>query len=179
MPPSRNHRTPRHSNPSRIRFAAVVLCVLGCATSRVSRQDLDAAELALPDLDGKLRRLSEFRGRVVLLDFWATWCEPCRAYLSVYNSLQLEHGRDRLVVLAASVDGEDAPVEDFIRRHAPDVVALRDSDGAAAARFGLTVLPTAYLFDRDGRLVRAYRSAREDDLDALRTEIARLLQQVH
>lgn len=152
----------------------VLLAVVGCATPHAARSD---PELALTDLGGKTRRLSEFRGRVVLLDFWATWCEPCKVSLPVYNAWQLEQGDEGLTVLAASVDDETARarVEEFIRRHAPDVLALRDPDGVAASLLGLSVMPTAYLFDRDGHLVAAHQGVRSDDLEALRVEIARLL----
>ncbi|TNF35504.1 MAG: redoxin domain-containing protein [Deltaproteobacteria bacterium] len=152
---------------SKLVLVAVAALWVGCAsapdtTAPPSSTDLGAVQLT--DLVGGRHTLSEYQGKVVLLDFWATWCAPCVASLPLYDRWQQELGPQGFVVVAASVDEEDAPVADFAVKYAPNITVMRDAEGAAAGQLGLPKMPTAFLIGRDGRLIE--RHAGFDDAGA-------------
>lgn len=132
--------------------------------------------VVLKDLDGKVRSLSEFRGKVVLLDFWATWCRPCGESLAVYDRWQRELGERGLIVVAVSVDEADIDVAGFAKRHCPTAVALRDPGGKLASELGLPTMPTAFLIDRDGRIRYRHVGFDRQKMSALRADLVRVLE---
>jgi len=156
------------------RMVALAVLSAGCASAPGGASGADATDLGaltLVDLVGGMHSLDEYRGKVVLLDFWATWCGPCLESLPLYNGWQRDLGDRGLVVVAVSVDEEDAPVETFAGRYAPDVTVMRDRDGAVAARLGLPKMPTAYLIGRDGRLIARHAGFDDSGAAGLRDSI--------
>lgn len=124
--------------------------------SRRVEQPKLAPELALPDLSGKTRRLSELRGKVVLLDFWATWCEPCLEELPELIRLHANLKDRGFTMLGVSVDAEGREtVEPFARDNAIPYPLLL-SHGAVPRGFPVPGFPTAFLIDREGWIVRRY-----------------------
>ncbi len=126
------------------------------------------ADLAAPDLDGRTWTAADFQGRVVLLDFWATWCAPCLADFPHLERARASYGDQDLVILAVSLDrsGRDA-LKSFRRRQAITWPVLFDGLGAAGAvarRFQVEYPPRSLLFDRHGRLVAV--DGRGSTLDA-------------
>ena len=114
-----------------------------------------APSFALPQLGGGTLRLSDYRGRVVLLNFWATWCPPCRAEIPDLNRLQDELGPKGLEVIGVSLDEEgfDA-VRPFAEAYEVTYPLVVD-DGAVAAQYGsIQGLPTTLVIDRNRRIVR-------------------------
>jgi cytochrome c biogenesis protein CcmG/thiol:disulfide interchange protein DsbE len=116
-----------------------------------------APEVALADLEGDTLRLSDHRGKVVLLGFWATWCGPCRREVPRLKTLQAEYASRGLVVLGLSVDREGADVvRAFVREHGvtwPNAVA----DEAVIASFGsVDAIPTTYVIDREGNIAHRF-----------------------
>lgn len=126
------------------------------------------ADLAAPDLDGRTWTAADFQGRVVLLDFWATWCAPCLADFPHLERARASYDDQDLVILAVSLDrsGRD-DLRSFRRRQAITWPVLFDGLGAAgtvASRFQVEYPPRSLLFDRRGRLVAL--DARGSTLDA-------------
>jgi thiol-disulfide isomerase/thioredoxin len=107
--------------------------------------------LDLPLQGGGSRRLADLRGEVVLLNFWASWCEPCRAEMPSLELLAQRHEKDRLQVLAVNHREADAAVRRFVEQTALTLPVLRDADGAAARAFGVGVFPSTVVIGRDGR----------------------------
>jgi len=158
-----------------LRVAAVLACAIaGCAGARVPAEEAIAG-LSLRSLDGGRTQLTEQRGRVVLLDFWATWCQPCRVALPFYRALDAELRSRGLSVLAVSVDKGDAEVRDFLRAEPLPFPVLRDPDGAAAEGLGVSLMPTSFLLDRAGRARFRREGFRAEDGPALRAQILQLL----
>ncbi|MCA9516860.1 MAG: TlpA family protein disulfide reductase [Myxococcales bacterium] len=160
--------------------AAVVVAglVTACASAPTAGELPDqsaVAEVSLVDVDGNPHSLAEFRGKVVLLDFWATWCAPCLESLPLYDTWQQDLGDQGLVVVAVSVDEEDAPVASFAAKYAPHVTVLRDAKGDAASRFGLPKMPTAFVLDRSGRIVEAHPGFSEEEAQTLRKSLVQRL----
>ena len=130
-----------------------------------------APALNLVDMDGKPWTLASLHGKVVLLNFWASWCEPCRAEMPALDALVLRHQAAGLVVLA--VNHQEAPelIKRFWDQRPFALPVLLDRDGAATAAWGVRAFPTTVLIDRHG----APRSQVIGDLDWLGAEAGALL----
>ncbi|HEX7914216.1 TlpA disulfide reductase family protein [Rudaea sp.] len=124
----------------------------GMAVLKVGDQ---RADLELSDVEGKPRRLSEFDGKLVLLNFWATWCGPCREEMPLLDATHEKFADKGLLVVGIAIDDSDA-VRDFLKDYPiryPILLAGEDED--ASLRYGDTrgVLPYSVLIGRDGRLI--------------------------
>ncbi len=102
------------------------------------------------DLEGMPVRLADYRGRPVWINFWATWCPPCRAEMPDIAAVYQEARERGLVLLAVSVAEDRETVRTYLRRTGLDVPALVDETGSVAARYGLMGFPTHYFIDSDG-----------------------------
>jgi len=115
-----------------------------------------ADDLALPDLDGKVQRLAQWRGRRVLLNFWATWCAPCRKEMPALAAAQSRHPDARIVGIALD---QPQTVRDYLKHTPVDYPILIgiDADPEPTLRFGDTVgaLPYSVLIGPDGRIERS------------------------
>lgn len=107
--------------------------------------------LVLGAIDGTVWDLSAQRGRVVALNFWASWCEPCQAELPSLELMATRHERDGLVVVAVNFKESQAAIRRFVDGMTFSLPVLRDVDGRAARAFGAGVFPTTVLVGRDGR----------------------------
>jgi thiol-disulfide isomerase/thioredoxin len=115
-------------------------------------------------------------GKVVLVDFWASWCAPCKASFPAYNRILHDYQAGGLVVVGIGVDEDPAAYESFVKRNNPAFVVARDADHFLVGRVRIPTMPTSYLIDRSGRvrfLHAGYRGAETDA--ALRREIETLL----
>jgi peroxiredoxin len=141
-----------------LRFAgevALVLLVVGAVQGWRGRDlvadGTAAPDLALRDLQGNLHRLSDYRGRPVMLHFWATWCGVCRQEFGALNALDGDSGD--AVLLAVAEDGDDAAaLRRFVDERGLTYPVLRGSD-EVARQWGITVFPTTFYLDRQGRIV--------------------------
>jgi peroxiredoxin len=106
--------------------------------------------LELVDSKGATHRLSDYRGRVVLLNFWATWCEPCRAELPSIERLRTALAGRPLVVLAVQMGGSARTARDVAEDLSLRFPLLLDRDSKATAAWGVNTLPTSFLIDTDG-----------------------------
>lgn len=109
-----------------------------------------AAEIALPDAAQKTVRLSELRGKVVLVDFWASWCEPCRRSFPVFESLSQRYAARGVTVIGVSVDDEAANCQRFVRELRPTFPVVHDASHQIAERWAPQSMPTTYVIDRNG-----------------------------
>src|SRR5262249_24425186 len=109
-----------------------------------------AAKLDLPSVDGGRLGIGEMRGQVVLLNFWASWCEPCLAELGALNKIARQSGRDVRVVGINYMEGPDA-IRRVVEGESLVFPILRDSDGAAFKVWANGVLPASILIDRRGQ----------------------------
>jgi thiol-disulfide isomerase/thioredoxin len=132
-----------------------------------------APELSFSLLGGGEAHLDDHRGKVVLLDFWATWCPPCVKSLPVVHRVAQEFGEEDLVTFAVNRDdgrNREALVEAFLARHGIEGLDVALDDGTAAGTLGVRALPTLVLIDREGLVPSVHVGAMgEDDLRALLT----------
>ena len=113
--------------------------------------------------------LSRYRGQVVVVDFWASWCKPCRESIPWLNEMRSRYAADGLVVIGVNVDAEHADAEKFLRDVPIRFDVVFDPSGALAQRFNVAGMPTTLFFDRTGKLVQSrigFRVARKDDEEA-------------
>ena len=129
----------------------------------------EAPDFAAPNLQGDTLRLAAFRGRVVLVDFWASWCPPCRAELA--HLARLEQETPELVVLAVNVDHERERVDGFSRRNKLPRHVLLDPAGRIASRYAPPGMPWTVLVDRAGRIAWTHGGWGTRDLSALESQI--------
>jgi cytochrome c biogenesis protein CcmG/thiol:disulfide interchange protein DsbE len=105
-------------------------------------------------LDGKPATLADLRGKVVVLNFWATWCPPCVEEAPSLNQLQMAIGPRGGTVLGVSVDEEQGAYDKFLQEHQIRFPTYRDPSKQIALSYGTTMYPETYIIDRDGRLAR-------------------------
>jgi thiol-disulfide isomerase/thioredoxin len=108
--------------------------------------------LTLPLLDGTPWSLAAARGRVVALNFWATWCEPCRDEMPSLQRLAERHAGDGLTVVAVNFKESEAAIRRFLERVPLALPVARDADGLTARAWGVNIFPTTVLVGRNGRV---------------------------
>jgi thiol-disulfide isomerase/thioredoxin len=149
---------------------ALSLALAAAATARASEWKAFSTEggqapapLSLPDLSGREVDLASFKGEVVLVNFWATWCEPCRQEMPSLQRLQQKLGGKGLRVLAVNV-GEGAPrIRQFLERTPVSLSIVRDAESAVTKAWRVRMLPASFLVDRRGML--RYQIVGEADFD--------------
>jgi len=111
-----------------------------------------APDFTLPTLDGQEVRLSSYRGKVVLLDFWATWCDPCREETPHFVQLQKTYGDRGLQIIGISMDDSPEPVRPFYQQFHMNYPVVMGTAKTGELYGGILGLPTAFLIGRDGRI---------------------------
>lgn len=144
---------------------------------------LSSAQDLAPDFEGKeidgdnTIRLSDYRGKIVFIDFWASWCPPCLVSLPAYDKMYKELGNTEFEFIAINVDENTEDGLYFLEDHPVSYPVLADPDGDIGIPYRIRTLPVSYLLDREGRIVQSYRSFKVGDEIALKQEIELLLQQ--
>ncbi|MDH4101140.1 MAG: TlpA family protein disulfide reductase [Nitrospirota bacterium] len=135
-----------------------------------------AADFTLPDMAGKQVALSQYKGKVVLLNFWAMWCRPCRAEMPSMEKLYSAYKDKDFVILAVSMDHkEKGEVVEFIKKNGYTFPVLLDPDGALSENYKVPYIPATFVIDRQGQIVFREYGARKWDSAAARGKIDELL----
>jgi len=123
-----------------------------------------APDFTLPDLDGTPRKLSDYRGKVVLLNFWSTWCTPCRTEMPSMQRAFQRHKGNGFEILAVSLNVEGKPpVVEFVKELKLTFMILLDPKKEVARIYRVYALPTSYVIDKQGKI--AYKLIGEKDWD--------------
>jgi peroxiredoxin len=133
-----------------------------------------AVDFQLGDLDGRQVRLSDLRGQVVLLNFWATWCPPCKAEMPDLQALYRDQGAaHRFVVVGVDVEEDRAVTQAFARQFGLSFPLLVDSAGQVSNdHYGIRALPTSLIIDRDGKV--RYRWTGQQSRSAMQQMLAKV-----
>lgn len=133
-------------------LAAYKLLGAQSATDEARANVQQLSEIRFQNGAGETLTLADFRGRVVLLNLWATWCVPCRKEMPALDKLQAKLGSPDFEVVALSIDSNQQPVREFYRQHEIKSLALYfDSTANITSALGIIGVPTTLLVDRDGR----------------------------
>jgi peroxiredoxin len=114
-----------------------------------------APDFTLPSMDGKNVTLSQYRGKPVIVDFWATWCKPCAQELTTLKAWakkRAESEREQVPVLAISIDEDQEDLQYYLKKHPLPFVVLKDPDGAVAKRYNIEGIPALFVLDGKGKV---------------------------
>ncbi len=133
----------------------------------------EAPGFALEDLSGNTVRLSDFKGKMVILNFWATWCGPCRMEIPSFVDLQDEFGDKGLAIVGISLDNAGVSVvKEFVDEFSVNYPILMH-DGRVAYQYGINPIPTTFIINKDGKVVNMFIGYKPEDV--FRGEIKRWL----
>lgn len=164
-----------HPTTSRRRVVrTLALTVALVSTLTLTVRAAPAPELKFTTANGPLA-LESLRGKVVYLDYWASWCVPCRHSFPWMNEMQARFGDQGLVVLAVNVDADRAEAQKFLAAQLATFTVAFDPNGDTARTMQLKGMPTSFLIDRNGNIVSSHVGFRETDRQPREAEIRALL----
>lgn len=156
----------------------ITLCthlVFGTRSAAALETGQPAPEIALQDFNGKLVKLSQLKGKVVLVDFWASWCAPCRESLPFLDKLSKSY-RDRgLVVLGVNIDSDLGAARKFLKGLPVSFTVLNDPEKLVAKAYAPPTMPSSYLIDRNGKVHLVHAGFKPSDAARLDAEVKNLL----
>ncbi len=135
---------------------------------------IPAPKTRLPDLDGDLHSLSEYRGKPVIVNFWATWCPPCRAEMPSMNRAWARIEKQGIAMVAINVGEDEDTIFSFTGDYPIDFPIWMDREGDKVAAWPVRGLPTTFVLDTEGRIVYRAIGGREWDDDSLLDKVRAL-----
>jgi cytochrome c biogenesis protein CcmG/thiol:disulfide interchange protein DsbE len=165
-PPAHRHRRAR----------VLALCIAACAATTASALDAGAPapELNLPGPNGAVD-LAALKGKVVYVDFWASWCGPCKQSFPFMNDLQARYRGEGLEIVAINVDAKRGDADRFLAEVPARFAVAFDAKGESARRFDVKAMPSSVLIDRAGKVVAMHKGFRDEDRKELEARIAQAL----
>jgi peroxiredoxin len=145
-----------------VKYVRLVVAALMLVAGVTAAKDLNpwngdrTPPLELRDLNDRVHRLADYRGKVVLINFWATWCEPCREEMPAMQALKSKLGGKPFVVLAVNVAESEVRVADFLRTMPLDFTVLHDRDSAVMKAWRVKALPSSFVIGPDGRIYYSF-----------------------
>lgn len=121
--------------------------------------------------------LNDYRGQIVYIDFWASWCQPCRKSFGWMNKMQALYGKEGFKVIAINLDEEREKAEKFLKQVPASFDVAYDPQGNTAEAYRVRAMPSSYLVDKNGRVVHANLGFRGNDEGNLETIIRTLIRQ--
>jgi cytochrome c-type biogenesis protein len=159
-----------------IAIAVVVASAPGCKSSSGPRAGDLAPDFVLPKLDGSVQKLSNYRGKPVLVNLWATWCPPCIAEMPLLDAIVRDYSPRGLVVLGVAGDDDAARVREFVAERAPAFEVLLDPGGTVGTQYGITGYPETFLVDRDGKLTAKFIGPLPSDAGSLAPAVSQAIE---
>jgi len=135
-----------------------------------------APNCRLTAIDGAQRfDLQQYRGKVVYVDFWASWCPPCAESFPFMNQLHHELADRGLHIVAINLDESPGEAKDFLAKHPPHFAVVVDAEGNCPQAFGVKAMPSSYLVDRQGAIRYVHLGFRPGEANELRARVEQLL----
>lgn len=130
---------------------------------------------AEPLLGNKLISLEKLKGKIVIIDFWASWCEPCKNSFPFYNELFLKYKDQGLVIIGVSTDDNTQERDRFLKDHPVEFLIYYDKSKQMISDFKVKILPSLFLFDKELKPVRFFGGFNSKNKSDLEAEIKKLL----
>ena len=165
---------PAHRSLRRLLCAAAALAWLPAWPADVGQA---APPVALAGREGAVN-LAAWKGKVVFIDFWASWCAPCRLSFPWLNEMQARYGARGLQVLAINVDRQRADADNFLAQVPARVAVAFDPQGDTPRRYAVKAMPSSVLVGADGKVIQQHAGFRDDDKAALEAAIVAALGQL-
>jgi peroxiredoxin len=156
---------------------AMLLLLASAAAAQTAGDAPAAPDFTLKSASGENLRLSEYRGQVVLLNFWATWCGPCRQEMPPLNALHERYQRLGFVVLGVSIDDDPRVATRMAQQLGVSYPILFDTDKDISRLYEVRAMPSTYLIDRDGRVRHVHLGYRDGYIDTYQQQVRQLLQE--
>lgn len=157
------------------RFVLAFLILFAPSAAHAIGTGITPPDFALQSLDQKSVRLSEYRGKVILLDFWASWCGPCRDSLPWMQSMQEKYGAQGFQVVAVNVDPNSEDARALLKELQVGVLTLLDPQGQIPELYELQSMPSSFLIGRDGKIALAHAGFTRSDREPLEHAIQSML----
>jgi len=122
-----------------------------------------AIDFTLPDINGLSHTLSDYKGKLIFLNFWATWCPPCKAEMPSMEKMYNESDKNKFVVLAVNVGESEGKVKKFAETHKYTFPILIDKDAKISLKYRAYGIPLTYVIDQKGEIIARISGAREWD----------------
>ena len=162
-----------------------LLAALGSAASLLAAFAAPAADLKpwaggptpaleLKDLQEAPHRLATYRGKVVVVNFWATWCEPCREEMPSFNRLRQSLAGKPVALLAVNIGEGEGRIAEFLKKVPVDFPVLLDRDAKVSREWKVRLMPTTFIIGTDGRVRYSYAGERDWADDSVRSKILAL-----
>ncbi len=153
----------------------MVFIILPFSVSAISVGDTVPSFKARTIDGSKSLALEDYRGKVVLLDFWASWCPPCLKSLPKYNDLRREIGTTDFEIVAVNVDENTDDAKKFLQKHPVSYPVAKDPKGILPGVFGVKAMPTSYLIDKNGVVQYVHAAFKDGDMEKIKAEIEKLI----
>ena len=161
-----------------IRIALAVLIIYGFVSPSsaiaASNGKYKAPGFTLPGQNQTIQ-LSNYKGKVVYLDFWASWCDPCKRSFPWMNELQALYGKDGFEIIAVNLDTSRKDAEEFLKQMPAKFEIAFDKSGKTAEAYNLKAMPSSFLIDKNGRLVHKSLGYRLEEKKIVEKKIQKLL----
>ncbi len=163
---------------SLFRISCFILAMTSLSSVSAIEIGQAAPPFSLPTLQNDLpTSLKQFAGKVIYVDFWASWCAPCRTSFPLLNQLHKKLKAQGFEVVGINLDENKANAEKFFKDHPVNFTLLRDAKGEWADQFVVESMPTSFIIDKKGVVQHIHHGFVSDDINALETKVSELLAQ--
>ncbi len=157
-------------------FICVLLVLLAALPASAIEPGEKAPNFSAAQLEGSgTLGLSDYRGKVVYVDFWASWCPPCLKAIPALETLRGEFPESKFQILAVNVDTKTGKALKFLAKQGVGYPSVSDPQGDIPGKFGLEVMPSSYLIDQKGVVRYVHKGFGDGDIEVIRREVARIV----
>ena len=155
--------------------ALLATSLIAVAASAAPQVGDPAPAFTLKTLSGETVRLKDYRGKVVALNFWASWCGPCRKEMPLLDELHQKYSKAGFEMLGVNVDADPAAAEKFLGKVPVSFPTVSDADNRVADQYENQAMPTTFFIDKTGKIANIHRGYRKGDEATYRKVIKQLL----